>query len=144
LSEQEGQESNMDSATEKHLQDIIAQVQQGKVALFLGAGASHAAGGPLSGKLTELIKDKFPKINQTLTGFIDVCQDVIDTPPYNRTLLEEFIRSKLDTLQPTEEHKIMTRFDWPAIFTSNFDDLIEVSYRTSRERLKPCQVISSE
>jgi len=134
----------MDNNAEEHLQQILRQVKQGSVALFLGAGASHAAGGPLGGKLTDLIKRRFSKIDQSLSGFIEVCQDVIDTPPYNRNELEEFIRSKLDLLQPTEEHKIMTKYDWAAIFSSNFDDLVEVTYRTAPERLKPCQALYSD
>jgi hypothetical protein len=134
----------MNNNAEERLQQILGQAQQGKVALFLGAGASHAAGGPLGGKLTELIKKKFPKIDQSLSAFTEVCQDVIDTPPYNRNELEDFIRSKLDLLQPTEEHRIMTKYDWAAIFTSNFDDLIEVTYRTAPERLKPCQALHTD
>jgi tetratricopeptide (TPR) repeat protein len=132
------------NSAEEQLQEILRQVQQGSAVLFLGAGASHAAGGPLGEKLTELIKKKFPKIDQSLSGFVEVCQDVIDTPPYNRNELEEFIRSKLNLLQPTEEHKIMTRYDWAAIFTSNFDDLVEVTYRTAPERLKYCQALYTE
>ncbi len=133
-----------DRDTEKFLNEILHQIQQGKVALFLGAGASHAAGGPTGKKLTEMIKENFLNIEQSLTDFIAVCQDVIDTPPYNRNGLEEFVRSRLDNLQPTRSHKIMTKYDWAAIFTSNFDDLVEVAYRTNTDRLKPCQTIYSE
>lgn len=128
----------------KHLQAILDKVQQREIALFLGAGASHSAGGPSGTKLTEMIKGKFPCINQSLDNFIEVCQDVIDTPPYNRSELEEFIKSVLEPLQPTRLHGIMTKYDWPAIFTTNFDDLIEVAYRISGERLKPCQSIYTE
>lgn len=134
----------MNEDAQEQLRDISQRVHTGNMALFLGAGASHAAGGPLGGKLTDLIKKRFPKIDQSLSGFIEVCQDVIDTPPYNRNELEDFIRSKLDLLQPTEEHKIMTKCDWAAIFTSNFDDLVEVAYRTAPERLKPCQALYSD
>jgi len=131
--------------TEKSLQEISHQIQQGKVVLFLGAGASHAAGGPTGEKLTEMIKDKFLKLNQSLCDFINVCQDVIDTPPYSRNDLEEFIKDKLGSLQPTRSHKIMTKYDWAAIFTTNFDDLVELAYRiNTEERLKPCQPIYSD
>ena len=134
----------MDNDTKKALQEILNQIEQGKVALFLGAGASRSAGGPTAKKLTEIIKEKFPNVTQTLNDFIEVCQDVIDTPPYNRNELEEFIRSKMDSLQPTQAHKIMTKYDWAAIFTTNFDDLVEVAYRTNITRLKPCNPIYSE
>lgn len=134
----------MDNDTQKALKEILHQIQQGKVTLFLGAGASHAAGGPTGKKLTEMIREKFFNINQSFRDFIEVCQDVIDTPPYSRNELEEFIKSNLDSLQPTRSHKIMTKYDWAAIFTTNFDDLVEVTYRVNIERLKPCQPIYSE
>ncbi len=134
----------MNNNTKEYLKGVLQQVQQGKVVLFLGAGASHAAGGPLGKKITEMIKEKFPNINQSLDNFIDVCQDVIDTPPYDRNQLEDFIRSKLDSLQPTKAHKLMTKYDWSSIFTTNFDDLIEVSYRNTTEKRKRYQPIYSE
>jgi hypothetical protein len=142
LLEQGGRITN--NNTEKYLQEILQQVQQGKVVLFLGAGASHAAGGPTGKKLTEMVKEEFPNINQSLDNFIEVCQDVIDTPPYSRDELEELIRNKLGSLQPTQAHKIMTKYDWPAIFTTNFDDLIEVAYRITPESLKTANPICSE
>ena len=96
----------MNNNADEHLHQILRQVQQGSVALVLGAGASHTTGGPLGGRLTDLVKKRFPKIDQSLSAFIEVCQDVIDTSPYNRNELEEFIRSKCDLLQPTEEHRV--------------------------------------
>lgn len=134
----------MDNDCIKSLQEILHQIKQGKIALFLGAGTSRAAGGPTGKKLTEKIKENFSNIDQSLNNFIEVCQDVIDTPPYNRNDLEDFLKSILGSLQPTGSHKIMTKYDWAAIFTTNFDDLVEVAYRINPERLKPCQTIYSE
>lgn len=133
-----------DNKTEKSLREIIGQIQEGKVVLFLGAGASHAAGGPTGQKLTEMIKQNFPNIEQDLNNFIEVCQDVIDTPPYDRNKIEEFIRDKLFSLQPSNSHKVMTKYDWSGIFTTNFDDLVEVAYRTSPEERKRCIPIYSD
>jgi hypothetical protein len=127
------------------LNEILGQIKKGRVVLFLGAGASHVAGGPSGKKLTEMLKANFPKIDQSLNSFIEVCQDIIDTPPYNRNELESFIKDNLGKLQPTDYHKIMTRYDWPAVFTTNFDDLVEVAYRIStQDRLKDCQPIYSD
>ena len=100
---------------EKFLQEILSQVSQGNIALFLGAGASHAAGGPTGRKLTEMIKAKFSEIDQGLNDFIEVCQDVIDTPPYSRNDLEEYIKSVLDLLQPTQAHRLLTMYNWASI-----------------------------
>ncbi len=135
----------LNNSANKNLNEILQQTQQGKVVLFLGAGASHSAGVPLGRKLAEMIKEKFPEVDQSLNNFIDICQDVLDTPPYNRNLLEEFIISKMDSLQPTMSHNIMTKYDWAAIFTTNFDDIVECAYRNNKEdRFKRCQPISSE
>jgi len=133
-----------DNRAENSLREITGQIQQGKVVLFLGAGASHAAGGPTGEKLTEVIKQNFPNIDQNVNNFIDVCQDVIDTPPYDRNQLEEFIISKLASLQPSNSHRIMTMYDWSAIFTTNFDDLVEVAYRTTQGANKRCIPIYSD
>jgi len=126
------------------IKEIADLLFQGKAALFLGAGATQAAGGPSGQILIELIKKQFPKSDQACNNLIDLCQDVIDTPPYNRNMLEEFVRSKLEGLQPTEAHKIMTKFDWSAIFTTNYDDLIEFAYRSSEVKIKRLQSIYSE
>jgi len=127
-----------DSETENSLREIISQIDQGRVVLFLGAGASHAAGGPTGTKLTEMIKSNFPKIDQSRNDFIEVCQDVVDTPPYDKNMLEEFVREKLLSLQPSSSHKAMTKYNWAAIFTANFDDLVEVAYRTTPDASKRC------
>ncbi len=126
------------------LNDIVLQVQDGRVVLFIGAGASCSAGGPTGKKLTQMVKDNFENIDQSLEDFIEVCQDVIDTPPYCRNDLEGFIKSKLDLLHPSKAHQELVKYNWASILTTNFDDLIEVSYRLGTKRLKPCQVIDKE
>ena len=138
-----GQEMT-DSETENSLREIISQIDQGKVVLFLGAGASHVAGGPSGQKLTQMIKSNFPKIDQGQNDFIEVCQDVVDTPPYDKNKLDEFVREKLLSLQPSSSHRAMTKYDWAAIFTTNFDDLVEVAYRTTPDASKRCIPVYSD
>lgn len=133
-----------DSTAEQSLREIQLLVEKGKSLLFLGAGASHEANGPSGKALTLSVKEKFSNIDQGLNDLIEVCQDLLDTPPYTRNDLEEFVRSKLGSLQPTPAHMLLTKFDWPAIFTTNFDDLIELSYRVSTVRLKPCVPIYAD
>ena len=119
----------MDAYTKTKIEELSESIRQGKVVLFLGAGATQASGGPSGKTLGEMIKEKFVKIDQNINNLLDICQDVIETPPYNRNQLESFIREKLETLQPTDSHRILTKFDWPAIFTTNYDDLIELGHR---------------
>jgi hypothetical protein len=74
---------------------------------------------------------------------LEVCQDILDTPPYDRVQLEEAVWTRLNTLQPTDAHRAITEHHWAAIFTTNFDDLIELSYRTT-QTIRRCQPISSD
>lgn len=130
----------MDTHAKTKIEELSESIRQGRVVLFLGAGATQASGGPSGNNLGEMVKEKFIKIDQNINNLLDICQDVIETPPYNRNQLESFIREKLETLQPTDSHKILTKFDWPAIFTTNYDDLVELAYRINIEnRLKRCQ-----
>ena len=111
--------------------------------LFLGAGASMAAGGPSASGLTTVLKGRFPRADQTLTEFLDVCQDILDTPSYDRTQIEEAVWGTLGGLQPSDAHKSITEHPWAAIFTTNFDDLVELAYRTT-PTIRRCQQISSD
>jgi hypothetical protein len=76
---------------EKHLSDIIKKIHIGRVVLFLGAGASKPAGGPSELELTNELKTQFPKIDQEIVNLLDVCQDFLEVPGYDRSRLENFI-----------------------------------------------------
>ena len=131
----------MDFAT--YESELIERVRTGNVVLFLGAGASIAAGGPSGNELATHLRMHFPRSDQDLSDLFEVCQDVLDTPPYDRAQLEKAVWDKLITLQPTNAHKAITDHQWAAIFTTNFDDLIELSYRTTQTPRR-CQPISSD
>jgi hypothetical protein len=117
---------------------LLKKVKKGKSVLFIGAGASHGAGAPLGGDLAEQIQQEFlqgvPHLSRDLT---EVCTKVLDTPGIDRASLEEFIRVKLD-FQPSHAHRALCRNRWQAIFTTNYDDLIETAYRTTPDRLQRC------
>jgi tetratricopeptide (TPR) repeat protein len=131
----------MENKKETHLEEILEKVKEGKVVLFLGAGASFDADGPGADTLLEMIKQKFPKIEAGLNNLLDACQDVVDTLPYDEQQLEDFVVSILDSLKPTKSHFEVARYDWSAIFTTNYDNLIEVGYQLAPQRLKPCYSI---
>jgi len=123
---------------------LLDKIMSGKVALFIGAGCSIPAGLPSGHMITQDLKKHFSDINQELNDFMEVCQDVEECPPYNRVELEEFILSKLNLFSITDGHKILTKYNWSAIFTTNFDTIIETAYTTTPERLKSCLAISKE
>jgi NAD-dependent SIR2 family protein deacetylase len=121
---------------EDYLDEIAGKLQNGRVMLFLGAGSSAAAGAPLQKKLVDLVKEKYPKLDQTRNNLLDICQDFTETEGYNIKDLEEFITRQFRDLQPSEAHIALTAYNWPAIFTTNFDDLVETAYRNSERKTK--------
>lgn len=125
------------------LDDLRSGIKSGNTMLFLGAGASCAAGAPSGSELFQSLKDNF-KITTKENDLIEICQKILDNPVNDRTTLEEFIKKQLNSLQPTEAHKTITKYNWAAIFTTNFDDLIEHTYRTGPDSLKNVKVITSD
>jgi len=134
----------MSDTIEFHLQAIVNKIMAGNVALFLGAGCSISAGLPDGRSLTTELKKRFPACSQELEDFMDVCQDIIETPPYNEVELHDFVRSKIDLFDVSDTHKKITRYPWSAIFTTNYDTLIETAYNTSKERLKSCYPVVTD
>lgn len=134
----------LDDKLEGQLSEIKEKILDGQIALFLGAGATCAAGGPDVETLILKIKEKFPKVDQSLNNFFDVCQDVFETPPYSRPELEDFLITHFNQIKPTPAHLIMTRYNWRTIFTTNFDDLIEQSYNESENKIKKIRPILSD
>jgi tetratricopeptide (TPR) repeat protein len=132
----------MDSEDLRHLEQILERVKLGKITLFLGAGASVSAGAPDTETLIQTMKGKFSLTDAQGTDFFSNCQDVVETAPYGRAELEGFIKSQLDSLEPTRAHSSLTRYDWQAIFTTNYDELIELAYRTP-DRKRICHPICS-
>lgn len=120
----------MKSSEVDHLDRIAQLILEGKVALFIGNGASQAAGIPSTADIVASIKSKFPKAKYRTNDFMDICQAIVDSDFYDgRKELEDHIRSILLKVQPSKWHLQLPNCKWRAIFTTNFDDLIEQSFR---------------
>lgn len=125
------------------LKDIGNEVVRGKISLFLGAGCSIDSGLPNWDTLKVMLLKRFPSCDQTLTSFFDLCQDIIDTPPYNRHEIEEFLFEMFSGFRVTYPFKELVKYDWATIFTTNYDSIIETAY-TDPQRLRPCRAILAD
>jgi SIR2-like protein len=106
----------------------------GRCILFLGAGSSRPAGAPSWRRLLEDIALKFcaqnvPRIERYFSrndpwGAADLVCGAAPRPE-----LVTFVRDCLDRLTPIASHLTIARTDWAAIFTTNFDRLLEDAYR---------------
>jgi tetratricopeptide (TPR) repeat protein len=111
------------------LTDLITKIYtSNNIVLFIGNGASADAGGPKTEDLVEAIKKRFPSAEYQSEDFLQTCTDVMDTTLTNRADLEEVITKRLYGLKPSAFHRELPLHIWPAIFTTNYDYLIEQSY----------------
>lgn len=110
------------------LTDLITKIYEGNIVLFIGNGASVDAGGPKTEDLVIAIKKRFPSAEYQSEDFLQTCTDVMETTLTKRSDLEEVITKRLYGLKPSVFHKELPLHIWPAIFTTNYDYLIEQCY----------------
>ncbi len=117
--------------TKSQLDELIEAIESGAAVLFLGAGASKPSGGPLVRELVEKLTGAFPRVPTPMEpDMFRVCEAIIDE--YDRTKMEDFIRRELETLPMKPFHADLIQLPWSAIFTTNYDLLIENAYKNVR------------
>ena len=126
---------------------LKTQVREGKVVLILGAGASkgtahtHGATSPDGTQLERLIADhflgsKFPTSSLSQTSEYAISESsLVD--------VQEFIRSIFESCEPAVFHRLIPKFRWHGLATTNYDRIIEKAYEIEGERLQVVQPIIS-
>ncbi len=127
--------------------NLIETISSGNCVLFLGAGAAREAGAPVGNELATLLADRFEKHDistHNLREFVDVLET---TSGVDRQEIDKAIVETLQKTSPSNAHLFLPGFVWQAIFTTNYDRLIEIAYdiyRTSRGEppLQRCNVVN--
>lgn len=114
------------------LRRLQKKIRTGRTALFIGAGASAAAGAPTGAALADLLAREFLGSEEATPteDFVATCTRVLSTPGVDRADVDEFISAQL-RVQPCHAHLDLTKVRWSALFTTNYDDLLEQAYRQS-------------
>jgi len=125
---------------------LIEQVKKGKVILFLGSGALYGAELPgrkipIGNDLRDILCKEY--LNE---GFIS--EDLAHVAAMSisqRDLFEvqDFIKDYFSGLKPADFHKSIPLFKWRALFTTNYDLLVETSYDQVKDRAQNLSVILS-
>ncbi len=120
--------------------DLLNQVKEGRVVLLLGAGASLGSKTkdgrrcPSTPELGQLLSDTF------LGGYLrdgqlsQIAEFAISETDLGR--VQSLVRDKFQNLQPTEGHKLLPKFIWHGLATTNYDMLIEEGYAETTDRLQ--------
>ena len=118
----------------------LERLAKGDGILFLGAGASHAATGPgglkglSSNDLRDLLCNKFltgEKKDKQLAYVGDLVKSAVGILEMQRYVCDLF-----RGLTPTPAHLLVPKFKWKAIFTTNYDLLVEKAYEAKADRVQ--------
>jgi hypothetical protein len=118
------------------LHDIVGLLNPRQTVLLLGAGASVPSGAPTGAQMAQRLALQIPSLkgNETDYTLSEVCSIFERTK--GRQALVQSVRAQLSSLSPTGGLKLLPRFDWPRIYSTNFDTLVEEVYRAADRRLE--------
>jgi tetratricopeptide (TPR) repeat protein len=116
------------------------KLRQGRVILFLGAGASigaeHPTGKtiPTSEKLSTLLANEFLGPEFAERSLSQVAE--LSISEADLFTVQSFISSVFEPFQPADFHRLIPKFRWKAIATTNFDLIVETSYDQVDDRIQ--------
>lgn len=115
------------------LDELATEVRPEKTVLLLGAGASIPSGAPDAADLAR-------KLWRGVTGTNPISDDLAEVAflierKYSRRALIEELQSILRPLIPTGGLLALPQYEWPKIYTTNFDQLIESAYRKNGKNI---------
>ena len=116
--------------------DLVEQIAAGAGSVFVGAGASIAAGLPSWAQLVEPLRAEIPDCPHSVS-FVDVAQFYENE--FGRTRLTEKIRQRLEesAQEPTALHlSLIGLLRAGRIYTTNYDGLIEAAAKTNGLRFR--------
>ncbi|ANB03667.1 hypothetical protein ECTOBSL9_0939 [Ectothiorhodospira sp. BSL-9] len=126
---------------------LLDAVKKGKAIPIFGAGILHGAHfptgkSPLLGEdLKILLSDHFLSGDHKNTSLAFVAELAVSQS--DLFTLQRFVADQFSDIKPATFHCDLTRFNWRALFTTNYDLLIEESYKASGNPLQRCQPILS-
>lgn len=112
-----------------HLRYLTEEINRGRVALFVGAGVSREAGLPSGWELAELLAheiDYIPQPGETLGTIAEYYERELPG-----RLIERLVQWLYDGKLPGPSHQLIPHFNWKAIYTTNYDELLERGYEAA-------------
>lgn len=106
---------------------LKASITPHKTALLLGAGASVPSGAPTGAGLSEILWRKVAKSDALSDDITETASILVRK--YSRKPVVEAIKSALGPLKPTGGLVGLPKFGWDSLFTTNYDRLLEHSYK---------------
>jgi hypothetical protein len=126
---------------------LIDQIKNGKAILFLGAGASYGCRSRDGAKEALMGNQLALALSNEFLGGERATEPLARVADYSvasSSLLDvqKFVKDIYEPICPLDFHKVIARFKWKAIVTTNYDRVIEKAYEQTSDRLQhPLPVI---
>jgi tetratricopeptide (TPR) repeat protein len=126
---------------------LETQIRDGRVILFLGAGASRDAKdgtgrkAPSGNELRDLLCDRFLGGKHKDLPLDQVGDYAISES--DLVTVQEYLRKLFELFLPTEAHRMMCSFRWAGLATTNYDCLIERAYECAKAVQEPVPFIEN-
>ena len=122
-------------------EELYDYINSGNCVLFVGAGASIEAGAPSAQEMTRELSKKYLRGKHQEEPLSKVASYIETKPGLGRRLVVDYLINRLSPLKPSKAHLLLPKFRWTAIYTTNYDTLIEQAYEKVGVKCKP--IISS-
>ncbi len=107
---------------------LLTRILDGKCVLFLGAGATISSGGASGSELGKYIYTSLGDIGIDFNENLAIYTQKLVNNGY-RDEIERSVRERFSGLKPSDKFCKLADIPWKAIYTTNYDDLIEQSYK---------------
>ena len=128
-------------------QQLVEKVKQGKVVLFLGSGALYGAKLPgkkipLGNDLRDILCERYLNENFKQSDLAHVAAMAISQSSLFE--VQEYIKEYFSGLEPADFHYQMPMYNWRALFTTNYDLLVETCYQKTSGAVQSLSVILND
>jgi len=125
-------------------EELYNYIISGNCVLFVGAGASMEAGTPSAQEIARELSEKYLQGQHKEEPLPRVAAYIEAKPGLGRRIVVDYLINRLSHLKPSKAHLLLPMFNWAAIYTTNYDTLIEQAYEKIGEaRIKCKPIISS-
>jgi putative nucleotidyltransferase with HDIG domain len=125
-------------------EELYNHIISGNCVLFIGAGVSMEAEAPSAQEIVRELSEQYLQGQHEGEPLSRVAAYVETKPGLGKRSIVNYLVNRLSHLKPSRAHLLIPKFNWAAIYTTNYDTLIEEAYEKSvkgRGRCKP--IISS-
>jgi len=118
-------------------EELYKYIILGNCVLFVGAGASIEAGAPSAQEMARELSKKYLQGKHQEEPLSKIASYIDAKPGLGRRLVIDYLINRLSPLKPSKAHLLLPKHRWSAIYTTNYDTLIEQAYEGVGVKYKP-------